>query len=265
MRLMSIASGSSGNSYYIGTDNTTLLLDAGISMKRIENGLNSIDISLKNVDGILLTHEHIDHIKSIGVISRKFKIPIYATYGTIDAAMTVNSLGVFDYNLFKPIRNKDSFMIGDLRVNACSISHDAADPVCYSFECNGHKISVATDLGVYDNRVLDFLSESEAMVIEANHDIRMLEVGPYPFHLKKRILGDKGHLCNEASGKLIRQLLHDRLKYVALGHLSEMNNYPELAYETVRQMLADNPFTKDVRDFGLTVASRSECGKVVEI
>ena len=178
MRFLSIASGSSGNSYYIGSENTTVLLDAGISMKRIEEGLKKADRSCKDVDAILITHEHSDHIKSLGVLSRKYNIPIYATYGTVDGIMTVNSLGTFDYNLLKPIHNTDTFVIGDIRVNTCPVSHDAADPVCYSFENNSHKISVATDMGVYDNRIIDFLSESEAMVIESNHDIRMLEVGP---------------------------------------------------------------------------------------
>lgn len=265
MKYMSIASGSSGNASYIGTDSTSLILDVGISMKRIEEGLKNVGVSGKEVDGILLTHEHSDHIKSLGVMARKYGIPIYATYGTLDGLMTVKSLGTFDYNLFKPIKNNESFEIGDIKINAHSVSHDAADPVCYSFESNGHKMSVATDMGIYDEDIVDFLTNSEALLIEANHDIRMLEVGPYPFMLKQRILSEKGHLCNEASGGLIKRLLNDKIKYIALGHLSEKNNYESLAYETVKQALADNPFTNDVRDFGLCVASRNECGAVVEL
>ena len=265
MRFMSIASGSSGNSAYIGTDSTSLILDVGISMKRIEEGLSNVGVSGREVDGILLTHEHSDHIKSIGVISRKYNIPIYATYGTLDGLMTVKSLGTFDYNLFKPIKNDESFVIGDIRINTHSISHDAADPVCYSFESNGHKVSVATDMGIYDKMTVDFLADSEALLVEANHDVRMLEVGPYPFLLKQRILSEKGHLSNEASGSLIRCLLNDKIKYIGLGHLSEKNNYEYLAFETVKQAITDNPFTKDVREFGLCVASRSECGAVVEL
>ena len=235
MRFMSIASGSSGNSYYVGTDKVSLLLDAGISMKRIDSGLGNLGLSLRDIDGVLITHEHIDHVKSLGSMARKYNIPIYATYGTIDGIMTVGSLGTFDYNLFKPLKNDCSFVLGDMNINVHPISHDASDPVCYSF------------------------------LIEANHDIRMLEVGPYPYPLKQRILGDKGHLCNEAAGKLIRELLHDKIKYIGLGHLSDKNNYPSLAYETVKQALADNVYTDDVRDFGLTVASRSECGEIIEL
>ena len=265
MQFMSIASGSSGNSYYVGTDRTTLLLDAGISMKRIDDGLRTIDRSLDDVDGILITHEHIDHIKGLGVISRKYNIPIYATYGTIDGIVASGALGTFDFNLLQPIMNREEFMIGDIEIKAHSISHDAADPVCYSFTSNGKKVSVATDMGVYDNMIIDFLSESDAMLIEANHDIRMLEVGPYPFPLKQRILSDRGHLCNEASGKLIRQLLNSHIKYIALGHLSDKNNYPELAYEAVRQELEGNIYSIDVRDFGLTVAPRERNGELVKL
>ena len=265
MKFMSIASGSSGNSAYIGTDKTSLILDVGISMKKIEEGLSKVGVSGREVDGILLTHEHSDHIKSVGTIARKYGIPIYATYGTLDALMTIKSLGTFDYNLFKPIKNDSSFVIGDICVNVHSISHDAADPVCYTFENNSHKVSVATDMGIYDKHTVDFLADSEALLIEANHDIRMLEVGPYPFMLKQRILSEKGHLSNDASGGLIRCLLNDKIKYIGLGHLSEKNNYEYLAFETVKQAISDNPFTNDVRDFGLCVASRSECGAVIDL
>ena len=265
MRFMSIASGSSGNCYYIGSDKTSILLDIGISMKRVEEALLGNDISPKDIDAILITHEHIDHVKSLGVLARKHHIPIYATYGTVDGILMMKSLGTYDPNLFKPIKNSDSFFIGDIRVSAHGISHDANDPVCYSFEEGDRKLSVATDLGVYDNMLIDFLSESDAMLIEANHDIRMLEVGPYPYPLKQRILGNRGHLCNEASGSLIKELLNDHIKYIGLGHLSEQNNYPDLAFETVKQILQDNPYTDDVRDFGLTVASRTEPGRMINI
>ena len=265
MKLMTIASGSSGNSTYIGTDKTSLLLDTGISLKGINNGLMKADLSVKDIDAIFITHEHIDHIKSLGVIARKYNIPIYATYGTIDGILTTRSLGQFDYNLLKPIKNDGSIIIGDIVVNSCPISHDANDPVCYNFVSENKKISVATDMGVYDNMTIDFLSESDAAVIETNHDIRMLEAGPYPYPVKKRIMGDRGHLCNEDGARLIRDILSDHIKYIALGHLSDKNNYAELAFETVKNELEDNPFTNDVRDFGLCVAPRYEAGELIEI
>ena len=247
MKLMTIASGSSGNSTFVGTDKTSLLLDTGISLKGINNGLMNADLSVKDIDAIFITHEHIDHIKSLGVIARKYDIPIYATY------------------LLKPIKNDSTTIIGDIVVNTCPISHDANDPVCYNFLSNGKKVSVATDMGVYDNMTIDFLSESDAAVIETNHDIRMLEAGPYPYPVKKRIMGDRGHLCNEDGAKLIRDILSDHIKYIALGHLSDKNNYAELAFETVKNELEDNPFSDDVRDFGLCVAPRYEAGELIEI
>ena len=265
MRFMSISSGSSGNCIFVGSDTTSLLLDCGISLKRIEQGLKNAELSGKDIDGILITHEHIDHIKSLGVIARRYNIPIYATYGTIDGILTTKSLGTFDYNLFQPIYNDSSFMIGDISVSANPVSHDAGDPVCYSFVNDNKKVGVATDLGVYDDMIIDFLSESDILLVEANHDVRMLEVGPYPYPLKQRILSDKGHLSNENGGRLIRELLNDHIRYIALGHLSEKNNYSELAYETVKQELSGNAYSDDVRDFGLCVASREECSELVEI
>ena len=265
MKLMTIASGSSGNSTYIGTDKTSILLDVGISLRGIDKGLKNADLSVRDMDAIFITHEHIDHIKSLGVISRKHNIPIYATYGTIDGILTTRSMGDFDYNLLKPIKNNGSMIIGDITVNACPISHDANDPVCYNFLSNSKKVSVATDMGVYNNMIIDFLSESDAAVIETNHDIRMLEAGPYPYSVKKRIMGERGHLCNEDGAKLIRDILSDHIKYIALGHLSDKNNYAELAFETVKNELEDNPFSNDVRDFGLCVAPRYETGELIEI
>ena len=265
MKLMTISSGSSGNSSYVGTDNTTILVDVGNSMKNIVSALEGIGISGKDVDAILITHEHIDHIKGLGILARKYNVPIYATYGTIDGIMTFKSLGTFDYNLFHPIKNDASFEIGDITINTRSISHDANDPTCYNFTDGKSKISIATDFGTYDSFMVDFLSESDAMVIESNHDVRMLEVGPYPFPLKQRILSDKGHISNETSGRLIKQLLNNHLKHISLGHLSDKNNYPDLAYETVKQEISDNIFTDDVRDFGLTVAPRYDAGELIEV
>lgn len=264
MRFKYIASGSNGNSAYVGSDTTSLLVDTGITAKRISDILSADDISMNDIDGILITHEHIDHIKGLGVISRKYNIPIYATYGTIDGILKCTSLGTFDYNLFQPISNSDSFNIGDITINVHSISHDTPDPVCYSFQCDGKKCAIATDMGTYDNFTIDFLKDSDVMLIEANHDIRMLEVGPYPYILKKRILGDRGHLCNEMSGKLIRELLNDHIKGIWLGHLSEQNNFEELAFATVKSELEGNPYSDDVRDFGLEVSSRTMPGRLVE-
>ena len=265
MEMLSIASGSSGNCYYVGTENTHLLVDAGISGKKIENALNEIDIKGSDLDGILITHEHIDHVKGLGVMARRYGIKIYATAATINEIKDMICLGKLDEGLFHSIKPDAAFDIKDIRVEASSIWHDAADPVCYSMESSGKKISIATDMGAYDDYIVEKLKDSDVMVIEANHDIRMLEAGPYPYPLKMRILGNRGHLSNEASGKLIKSILNNHIRAILLGHLSKENNIPELAYETVKLELMENEYTNDVRDLGLEVAKRDIPGSLISI
>ena len=263
--MMTIASGSSGNCTFVGTDTTSLLVDAGVSKKKIEEGLNKIDLSLKNVDGILITHEHIDHVRAIGVISRNQGIPLYATPQTCCEISTMSSLGDFDRSLLNPIKVDELFNIGDISIEAHSIWHDAVDPVCYSLYGDNKKVSIATDMGDYDDYLVEALKDSDGILVEANHDIRMLECGSYPYTLKQRILGKRGHLSNEAGGRLLRSLLNEHVKAAFIGHLSKENNYPELAYETVKLEIADNPYTKDVRDFNLCVADRDIPGALITL
>lgn len=263
MRLLSIASGSSGNCYYVGSDNTHLLVDAGISCKRVENALSDQGIKADELAGVLVTHEHIDHIKGIEVLARKHSVPIYATSGTLAGIKNKATKGI-DEGLFHVIHPDERLEIGDITVDPTSIPHDAADPVCFSLYSGDKKISIATDMGNYNDYIVDKLSGSDVMVIEANHDIRMLEAGPYPYYLKRRILGDRGHLSNERSGQLIKSLLNAHIKGILLGHLSRENNFEELAYETVRLELSGNGYTDDVREFGLAVAGRDAPGEVIE-
>lgn len=233
MKLCSIASGSSGNCIYVGSGSTNLLVDAGISAKRIENGLSGIDILPDSLQGVLITHEHSDHVQGLGVIARKYHIPIYATFETARAIKQIKSLGEIPEELFCFIQPNEAFQINDIAVEPFSTSHDAANPVCYSFESEGNKIGLATDLGKYDDYIVSKLKESELLFVEANHDVNMLMVGKYPYYLKQRILGDRGHLSNETSADLISKLINPRLKHIFLAHLSKENNYEELAYETV--------------------------------
>lgn len=265
MRFCSIASGSSGNCIYVGSEATHLLVDVGISGKRTEQGLNSLGIKPQELDGILITHEHADHINGLGVISRKYGIPIYATRGTIDAIREISNIGEIDPSLFEEVREDEKFTIKDLTVNPMKISHDAAQPVAYRIAYGKKKIGICTDLGVYNDYTVECLKGLDAVLLEANHDVNMLQVGPYPYYLKQRILGNKGHLSNENSGKLLGQILHDGLQTVVLGHLSKENNLPELAYEAVRLeiTLGDNPY--NANDFPIMVAKRSEVSPVVNI
>ncbi|HJB28370.1 MAG TPA: MBL fold metallo-hydrolase [Candidatus Blautia faecavium] len=265
MRLCSIASGSSGNCIYVGSDEAHVLVDVGISGKKIVEGLYSLDLSPGDIDGILITHEHSDHIKGLGVIARKYEIPIYATGGTVDAMSRMGSLGKIPEGIFTEIREDEPFQIKDLSVNPFTIPHDAAQPVGYRFECGGHSVGIATDLGKYNEYIVDHLQKLDALLLEANHDIRMLQVGKYPYYLKQRILGDRGHLSNENAGRLLCRLLHDNLKAVFLGHLSKENNYEALAYETVCQevTLGDNPYKS--RDFKIQVAKRDCISEVITV
>lgn len=259
MRLKSIASGSSGNAIYVGSDTTHLLVDVGISGKRIESGLNELELTGRDIDGILITHEHSDHIGGLGVISRKYEIPIYATEGTINGIMSCSSVGKIDTDLFNVIKRDEKFTIKDIEINPLRVSHDANEPVAYKFRNEKKNAAIITDLGYYDDYLVQNLKELDALFIEANHDIRMLQLGRYPYQLKQRILGNRGHLSNETSGRFLSELIHDNMKHIILSHLSHENNMPELAFEAVRLevTMSENEYRGD--DFDIAVARRDEC------
>lgn len=265
MRLCSIASGSSGNCIYVGSDKTHLLVDTGISKKRIEEGLKELDVKGEELTGILVTHEHSDHIQGLGVFSRKYGIPIYATPGTLEGIKNCSSLGKMPDGLYHPVQIDEKFTLGDITVDPFKISHDANEPSGYRLECGDKSVAVATDLGKYDDYTVEKLQNLNAILLEANHDIHMLEVGTYPYHLKRRVMGDKGHLSNELSGKLLCDILHDDLKYIVLGHLSKENNYAKLAYETVKLevTLADNEYKGE--ELNMAVAKRDQISEILSV
>ena len=263
MRLCSIASGSSGNCIYIGSDATHLLVDTGISGKRVEQGLKELALSPKDLDGILITHEHADHISGLGVLTRKYEIPVYATEGTIRAMLEGGSLGKVEESLFRPVREDVKFTLKDLIINPMHISHDAAQPVGYRISYGNKRVGICTDLGVYNDYTVECLKGMDAILLEANHDVNMLQVGPYPYYLKQRILGERGHLSNENSGRLLCRILHDKLKTILLGHLSKENNLPELAFESVRMEINMDANPYKAGDFDIRVARRSEISPVV--
>lgn len=263
MRMKAIASGSNGNSIYVGNDNTHILVDAGISKKKIENGLSELDISANDIDALVVTHEHTDHIGGIGVLLRKYPINVYGTEGTIREILNYKSLGKVDESLFHVIDYDREFNIKDIKVIPMRISHDAAEPCAYKFVCGNKKSAVVTDLGYYDEYIVDYLKDLDTLFIEANHDKRMLETGPYPYALKKRILGNKGHLSNENCGRLLDTLLHDNMKHVVLSHLSHENNLPELAFEAVRMEINLSESRNNADDFHIMVANRTETSETL--
>jgi phosphoribosyl 1,2-cyclic phosphodiesterase len=263
MKLCSIASGSSGNCIYVGSKNTNLLVDAGISAKRIENGLSGIDIMPDTIQGILITHEHSDHISGLGVLLRKYQIPIYTTYETANSIRQIKSLGEMPEEIFHYIKPNEAFQINDIYVEPFSTSHDAANPVGYTMQSEGHKIGFATDLGKYDDYIVAKLKDSEVLFVEANHDVNMLMVGKYPYYLKQRILGDRGHLSNDTSADLISKLINQRIQHILLAHLSKENNYEELAYETVYSELTIRGVS--LKGQNLCVAHREQPSDMVMI
>lgn len=258
MEFCSIASGSSGNCIYVGTDRAGVLVDVGISGKKILEGLHSIDRKPEELKGILITHEHSDHIRGLGVISRKYKVPIYATRGTLAAIRGCSALGAIEDGLFHEIYADEVFCLDDLEILPFAISHDAAEPVAYRFQNQGKCMAVATDMGCYNEYIVEHLKGLNGILLEANHDVNMLQVGAYPYPLKQRILGKRGHLSNDNAGRLLCEILHDNLKSIVLGHLSKENNYEALAYATVcaEITMGDNPYKAD--DFPIQVAKRDQ-------
>lgn len=265
MRLVSIASGSSGNCIYVGSDNTHILVDAGISNKRIEQGLNEIGVRGNELDGVVITHEHSDHTKGLGVLARKHGVPIYSTRETLEEIRNINSLGEYPEELLKPISPDVDFKIGDLCLKPFRIDHDAANPVAYRVQHEKKCVAVATDMGHFDQYIVDHLQGLDAILLESNHDVNMLETGPYPYYLKRRILGDHGHLSNENAGRLLNYILHDNLKHILLGHLSKENNYEELAYETVKLEINQGGHGYKAADFSIAVAKRDLMSEIITI
>lgn len=257
MEFFTVGSGSSGNCSFVGTERGRLLIDAGISGKRTIAALNENDIDLKDIDGILISHEHRDHISCLGVLLRKMPIPVYTTAETIEGILSSGIIGEVDESLFIPVKKDSDIKIADINIHTIGISHDAASPIAFRISDGKSHLGHITDLGCYDEKIVNILQGLDMLLIEANHDVRMLESGIYPYYLKRRIAGDMGHLSNEACGQLLSQILNDNIKHIILGHLSAENNYDKLALESVALEinLADNKYRS--KDFNIQVAPRS--------
>ena len=245
MRFVSIASGSSGNCLYVGTGLTHLLIDLGISCRRIEAGLEEFGIKPEDICGILITHEHSDHIQGLGAFTKKYRIPIYTTIETFAAIKRSNFGKTIPVELMMNIEGDASFSIGDIGVDVTEVSHDAAHPIAFRFTDGDSTIAMATDLGLYDEKIVRHLKKADIIYLESNYDPEMLMVGTYPYYLKQRIDGERGHLSNDMSAELAAKVLHPGLKKLVLAHLSKENNYPELALLTHSNSLKENWKYKD--------------------
>lgn len=227
-----LASGSKGNAIYVSDGLTSILVDAGLSGIEIQRRLETKGLCPEDLDAIIVSHEHSDHIQGVGVLSRRFNLPVYISHKTKEASHQLGS--ICDLRYFE---SGTAFNINNLSLHPFSISHDAIDPAGFTIEKSGIKIGIATDLGIATLMVKEHLKECALLILEANHDPDMLINGPYPWPLKQRIKSRTGHLSNNDSATLLKELLHDRLYHVILAHMSETNNTPEKALSTVGNAL----------------------------
>ncbi|MBD8497875.1 MBL fold metallo-hydrolase [Paenibacillus arenosi] len=238
LRFTVLSSGSTGNCTVVKTDDATLMIDVGLSCKRTDELLHEQGLSGSSIDGILVTHEHSDHVKGLGAFARKYDVPVYANEKTWEALQKhVGKLAEEKRIVMDTGEAKD---FGDLRVESIGISHDAAEPVAYNFYEGETKLSVATDLGYMSDKVRDAISDADVLVLESNHDIQMLRMGRYPWNIKQRILGDKGHLSNEAAGEAMSEVVTGNTRRVYLAHLSREHNQKDIARMTVQDVMESN-------------------------
>ncbi len=257
IRFSVLASGSSGNACYVESDNARVLIDAGLSAREIERRLAQVGVEPSSLDGLIITHEHSDHIKGAGPLTRRYNLPLYINEKTLESGH--KKLG----KLPQPeiIETGRTFTIKDLNVETFTKCHDAADPVGVVLSLNGVRIGVATDLGRSTRLIEDRLKGCQALIIEFNHDPVMLDQGPYPLYLKRRIKGSDGHLSNEQAGDLLKVVSHGNLKQVVLAHLSEKNNDPEKAHQEAAGVLEKC----GLGETHISISRQDESGPMIEL
>lgn len=245
LRFTILASGSTGNATVVQSDDATILIDAGLSAKKLDELMRERGVSGSDIDAVFVTHEHSDHVKGLGAFARKYELPVYANDATWSALE--RHVGAIADGNRRIVRTGDTVEFGDMRVESYPISHDAAEPVGYCVYDDDCKLSLVTDLGYLSDKVKRATIDSDVLVLESNHDVEMLRMGRYPWNIKRRILSDIGHLSNEAAGEALAELLTDRTKRVYLAHLSLDHNMQDLARMTVQSILEDHGifFKKD--------------------
>ena len=253
VRICSVASGSKGNSIFVSCGNLSLLIDAGLSGVEIEKRLKASGISPDSLDAIVVTHEHSDHVKGVGVLSRRYHIPVYINKKTHEAVPKIGRVAKLEF-----FHCGTPFMIDGVRIDPFTTSHDAADPAGLTLSYKSTKIGIATDMGVATGLVKQRLKHCSLLYIESNHDPDMLLKGPYPWPLKQRIRGRRGHLANEDTAALLQELAGRELEHVILAHLSEKNNTPEKAFQTAEAALT--PF-----NVGIDVGMPHEPGTLIRL
>lgn len=240
MQVVCLASSSKGNAYYIEGEHDAVLIDCGISCRRLTKALEEIPDSMAKLRGVLVTHEHSDHSKGLAGFLKKTGLSAYASAGTWQALQDKWKEGEVDpsrLEVLGPARGA-GFQLGNLTVKTHALSHDAAQPLGYVLEEGPYKVGLATDTGQVTDETLAALYDSDLVILEANHDLDLLHRGPYPLFLKDRVASQRGHLSNRSCAQALDQVLTSRTRHVLLSHLSEQNNHPRLAFDTVRDHLS---------------------------
>ena len=250
LELCTLASGSSGNSLLVSDGRTHILVDAGISCRRITNSLKALGVDPRELTGVLITHEHTDHMAGLATLTKQLRLPVYASRGT---GRQLCYRIAFLEGLFHPVTPGEGFSVGGIAVESFSTPHDAAESTGFALSAGGRKAAVVTDLGYVTPEVLKGIRGADLLVCEANHDVEWLQSGPYPYYLKARILGDRGHLSNEAGAELAWTAVEGGARTVILAHLSHENNTPDLAYQAALGALVQAGYVPEV-DFLLKTA-----------
>jgi phosphoribosyl 1,2-cyclic phosphodiesterase len=253
--LITLGSGSRGNATLLRTSRTAILIDAGLSARQLTLRLTAVDHDPADIDAIVITHEHSDHIGGVPVFARRAAIPVLAN----EATSVAGGAGLREIDTLETFTSGRSFTIGDITVHPFAISHDAAEPVGYRFEADGMEIGYATDLGHIDGTVVEMLAGCVIVVLETNHDRNMLYTGPYPAHTKRRIDSEVGHLSNEAAAEALLDIISGTTREIVLAHLSETNNLPRLAEAAVTGAFRRNGVT----GIRIHVADQNTPGQVI--
>ncbi|MEG1685908.1 MAG: MBL fold metallo-hydrolase [Bacteroides sp.] len=260
IKFISLGSGSSGNCYYLGTKDYGILIDAGIGIRTIKKNLKDLSISMDSIRAVLITHDHADHIKSVGCLGEKCNIPVYSTREVHEGinksyCMTEKLSTSIHY-----IEKEKNFDIEDFNICAFEVPHDGTDNVGYCIQIDGKIFSFLTDLGHITATAAKYICKAHYLILEANYDVEMLKMGPYPAYLKERIAGPTGHLSNIETADFLADNISEHLKYIWLCHLSKDNNHPELAYKTVEWKLRNKGIIagKDVQVIALKRSIPSE-------
>lgn len=260
VRFMSLASGSSGNCYYLGYGECGILIDAGIGIRTIKKHLKEVHIPMDSIQAVFITHDHADHIKAVGHLGEKFHIPIYTTARIHEGINKSYCITEKLHSCVQHLEKEEPMQLGHFRITSFEVPHDGTDNVGYCIEVAGKVFSFATDLGEITPLAAEYICKANYLILEANYDEEMLRMGAYPIYLKQRIAGQNGHLSNAATADFLAENIHENLRYIWLCHLSKDNNHPELAYKTVEWKLKAKGIIvgKDVQLLALKRSTPSE-------